>query len=152
MENASKALIMAAGVLIGILILSLAVFLFTDFGATSKGIYSQIEERQLAQFNAQYTVYSGRKDINIYDIVTLANLAKENNNYYKDYSDFDSNYKVMIVVCGNYYHDAPEDFLQEQIIYYSNIGDNGELISKFECYITAYHDNGRVKIVAFRNV
>lgn len=32
MENASKALIMAGGVLIGILILSLAVYLFIDFG------------------------------------------------------------------------------------------------------------------------
>ena len=35
MENASKALLMAAGVLMGILIISLAVFLFVTFGATS---------------------------------------------------------------------------------------------------------------------
>ena len=32
MENASKALLMAAGVLIGVLILSLAVYLFENFG------------------------------------------------------------------------------------------------------------------------
>ena len=38
MENASKALIMAAGVLIGVLILSLAVFLFLDFCPTSERI------------------------------------------------------------------------------------------------------------------
>ena len=50
MENASKALIMAAGVLIGILVLSLAVFLFMDFGARSSEIYSQVEHNQLTQY------------------------------------------------------------------------------------------------------
>ena len=79
MENASKALIMAAGVLIGVLILSLAAFLFLDFGATSESVYSQMENQQLTQYNAQYTVYSGRKDITIYEIISIANLAKENN-------------------------------------------------------------------------
>ena len=64
MENASKALIMAAGVLIGVLILSLAAFLFLDFGATSESVYSQMESQQLTQYNAQYTVYSGRNDYN----------------------------------------------------------------------------------------
>ena len=42
MENASKALIMAAGVLIGILILSLAVYLFVSFGNTSRELHKQI--------------------------------------------------------------------------------------------------------------
>ena len=42
MENASKALLMAGGVLIGILILSLAVYLFITFGAESKEIHAQI--------------------------------------------------------------------------------------------------------------
>ena len=72
MENASKALIMAAGVLIGVLILSLAAFLFLDFGATSESVYSQMENQQLTQYNAQYTVYSGRKDITIYEIISIA--------------------------------------------------------------------------------
>ena len=96
MENASKALIMAAGVLIGVLILSLAAFLFLDFGATSESVYSQMENQQLTQYNAQYTVYSGRKDITIYEIISIANLAKENNDYYKDYTDYEDVYKVQV--------------------------------------------------------
>ena len=40
MENASKALIMAGGVLIGVLIISLAVYLFVSFGQTSAEINS----------------------------------------------------------------------------------------------------------------
>jgi len=35
MENASKALLMAAGVLIGLLVLSLMVYLFASFASTS---------------------------------------------------------------------------------------------------------------------
>ena len=96
MENASKALIMAAGVLIGVLILSLAVVLFTNFGATSQGVYTQMEERQLTQYNAQFTVYSGRTDITIYDIISVANLAKENNETYKDYTNYESEYKKIV--------------------------------------------------------
>ena len=38
MENASNALLIAGGVLIGVLILSLAVYLFADFGAKSADI------------------------------------------------------------------------------------------------------------------
>ena len=34
MENASKALIMSGGILIGIIILSIAVYLFTAFGGS----------------------------------------------------------------------------------------------------------------------
>ena len=101
MENASKALIMAAGVLIGILILSLAVFLFVDFGSTSSEIYDEVETRQLAQYNAQYTIYVGRENITIYDIITLANLAKENNDYYEEYTDYENTYQVRVILNAN---------------------------------------------------
>lgn len=82
MENASKALLMAASVLIGILILSLAVYLFVTFGASSAELHKQTEENQLNQFNSQFTVYNGTK-VNIYDIITIANIATDNNIYYE---------------------------------------------------------------------
>ncbi|MCI8383632.1 MAG: hypothetical protein HFJ33_01995 [Clostridia bacterium] len=83
MENASKALLMAAGVLIGMLVLSLAVYLFVTFGTQSATIHKQQAMQQLEQFNTQFTSYIGRQDITIYDIVTVANLATENNIYYE---------------------------------------------------------------------
>lgn len=83
MENASKALLMAAGVLIGILILSLAVYLFVSFGATSAEVHKQNEQNQIGQFNAQFTQYIGKDDITIYDVVTVANLATESNISYE---------------------------------------------------------------------
>ena len=59
MENASKALIMAGGVLIGVLIISLAVYLFVSFGQTSAEINSQNAQKQISQFNSQFTSYEG---------------------------------------------------------------------------------------------
>lgn len=82
MENASKALLMAAGVLIGVIIMSLAVYLFVSFGSDSAQINKQIEEQQIEQFNSQFTSYEG-KECTIYDVITLANLASDNNNYYE---------------------------------------------------------------------
>ena len=79
MENASKALLMAGGVLIGLLIITLAVYLFTSFGTTSAEVNKKNQEQQLVQFNTQYTTYLGRTDLTIYDVVTVANKAKDHN-------------------------------------------------------------------------
>ena len=78
MENASKALIMAATILIGVAILSLGVYLFTYFGNYAKGVEDENRANQIAQFNSQFLSYQG-KDLTIYDVITLANMAKDYN-------------------------------------------------------------------------
>lgn len=101
MENATKALIMAAGVLLGILILSLGVYLFSIFGQYSANAYETMEKNQLAQFNSQFLKYYGKtsrayKDedgrektveepikCTAHDIISIANLAQQNNKYYQ---------------------------------------------------------------------
>ena len=75
MENASKALLMAAGVLIGVLILSLAVYLFANFGTASAEIHKQKDMNEINKFNTQFTSYEG-KECTVHDIVSVANLAK----------------------------------------------------------------------------
>ena len=90
MENASNALIMAAGVLIGLMILSLAVYLFVTFGSTSAQMHNQKEQDQLNQFNSQFTSYEEKEDLTIYDVVSVANAATENNEYY----DFDTDTNI----------------------------------------------------------
>lgn len=98
MENASKALIMAASILLGIMIISVGVTLFNSFGSTSREIVEQIEKNQVAQFNSQFYKYYGKENIydlekNTYrqetikvtahDIVSIANLAQKNNIQYE---------------------------------------------------------------------
>ena len=81
MENASKALLMAGGVLIGLLIITLAVYLFTSFGTTSAEVNKKNQEQQLVQFNTQYTTYLGRTII-----VKIGNTRIDN----KSQSDIDN--------------------------------------------------------------
>lgn len=108
MENASKALLMAAGVLVGVLLLSLAVYLFTIFGNFGSEMTTQMNEKNLSEFNAQFTKYESYQDENgkwqnlcrAQDVVTIANLAKENNNKY-DYTVNDADkgdYYVKVIV------------------------------------------------------
>ena len=156
MENASKALIMAGGVLIGILILALAVYLFATFGAESREIHAQMEERQLTQYNAQYTIYANRSDITIYDIVSVANLAKENNDYYQNYGNFTTAYKVTVVITGaganstSNFQDKTAQEKQTLLELYNSIGSDGNLQNTFTCSTIEYHESERVKSITFK--
>lgn len=144
MENASKALLMAAGVLIGVLILSLAVFLFINFGQQAEQIHGEITANQLTQFNAQFNVYEGRNDITIHQIVTLVNLAKENNKNYNVKSSNEENYiDITIgnisVITNSHYHSG------DGIRLITEIGFK----KRYKCNKVDYYENGRVKCVNF---
>jgi len=83
MENASKALIMAGTILISIMVISLGVYIINMFGEYTAGQEQERANRQIAEFNAQFLKYEGRTDITAQDIVTVANLAKANNDFYE---------------------------------------------------------------------
>ena len=98
MENASRALIMAAGALVGVLLLSLAVYLFTIFGNFGSEMTTQMNEKNLSEFNAQFTKYETKSDYNkssekctVYDITTVINLAHDNNESYEEYRGIEKN-------------------------------------------------------------
>ena len=105
MENASKALLMAGGVLLGIMVLSLGVLLFTSFGGTSSQIHDNIEENQTTQFNSQFTSYMGKDNVTIHDVVSMAKLATQNNQNYKfahrAVADVTGNDRYISVICNN---------------------------------------------------
>ncbi len=83
MENASKALLMAGSVLIAIMFISLAMYLFATFYQQSKEIGSTVEESQVTQFNTQFTKYENNNQVTIYDVLSMANLATQNNKKYE---------------------------------------------------------------------
>lgn len=162
MENASNALIIAGGVLIGVLIISLAVYLFADFGSTSAEINKKTEEQQLVQFNSKFTVYeSTEKKWTIYDIVTVAGYAHENNVYYTDDESegwvdtnyFENNYKITVNIRGSSGISGGTTNIQERAASRYNDMIRDELkdiveLPKYNCVIT-YHDNGRVSTITF---
>jgi len=79
MENAAKALLMAATVLVSLMVLSIAVYLTINFGEISAQIHDRQKMDQINQFNIKFLVYDQRKDLTIHDVITIAKLARESN-------------------------------------------------------------------------
>lgn len=155
MENASKALLMAGGVLIGILILSLAAYLFVDFGSTSAEIHRQNEEKQITEFNSKFTSYEGYYTIDehhnktwhitIYDIITLAGYAKENNTYNEGVTEE----QIIVQVNGRQIQSNNNE--QNKNLIGEYVGNDGTL-KKFKCDEIKYNSRGKVRLIAFSQI
>lgn len=79
MENASKALLMAASILVGLIILSLGIYLVNTFKSFSRNYNDSLELQKIEQFDAEFTSLAIRKNVSIHEIMTLTNYAKEFN-------------------------------------------------------------------------
>ena len=78
MSNASQALIMAAGILLGVLILALIVTLFSSASSLSSKYDEAKQIESIQQYNSVFSKYLG-KDLTIHEITTIRHLAKNKN-------------------------------------------------------------------------
>ena len=120
MENASKALIIAGEILIGILVLSLAAYIITQFGSFSRNLNDQISETEIATFNVNFTNYSERTNISMQEIAAIINYAKRNNSEYE--AERGDDYYVDVMIDGTSIIDTDiNDFLSQNknTTYYS---------------------------------
>lgn len=126
-ENASRALLMAATMLITVMVLAIGVYLFVTYSQYSADAYKTMEQNQINQFNNQFLKYYGENtrtengvDVTetilctAHDIMTVANIAQQNNENY-EISDLklgngNTNY-VQIAVKGNNINFKPKDIL-----------------------------------------
>lgn len=92
MENASKALIMAASVLLGIMIISVGVTLFNSFSKFGKETIEKVESTKITEWNNNYLKYYGKIvkeengkikslpiQVTAHDIISIINNARQNN-------------------------------------------------------------------------
>lgn len=99
MENASKALLMSASILIGLIVLSLGIYLVNTFKSFSQDYNDSMEIQRMEQFNARFTAFSTRSNVSIHEIMTLTNYAKEFNSL-NNLKEGDSQYISVIINCG----------------------------------------------------
>lgn len=81
MENATKALTMAAGVLIAIMVIALIYLLLNQISETSKQDEIRKKAEQVAEFNKEYESYE-KKMLRGTEIITVMNKAIANNTKY----------------------------------------------------------------------
>ena len=154
MENATKALLIAAGVLIGVMILSVAVTLYTSLGSYIDSYQKEIDERAIQKFNEQFTRYINVEDgsadtkftLTIQDIVTVASIAYQNNQKYQLEEYENDNYYVTVKIMpgnGNVEKNINEDAAEL-------LKDNSE--AKYKCTrdnIKVNEKTGRVYEIIF---
>lgn len=154
MENASKALLMAGGVLVAILIIGLLVYSFGTMGGYFDTENSKELAEQLKIFNDQYEVYN-RKLLRGADVVSVINKVLDNNQKYGP-SEYDEPEFLMQVeleikeTVGNL-QEGNTYSLEDYITMRQNTGNFTDFKRKvFDCKEIRYHrETGRVNYICF---
>jgi hypothetical protein len=123
MENAAKALEIAAGVLLALMIMSLFAFFFTKLGVWPEEQDEMESTEQLAKFNLEYEVYQKSAMYGV-DVISCLNKAKSNNEKYAEGGSFFEGLMYENKAYSKYYIDVyvhMESNLEETLeIYYMN--------------------------------
>ena len=81
MENATKALLIAAGTLFGVMLLALAVYFFRTLSPFEYQRQNTEEAEQITAFNTEYEAFNKRIMYGV-DLISVLNKAKSNNEKY----------------------------------------------------------------------
>ena len=171
MENASKALIMAGGILIAVFILSLAVYLFRGGIQLSSGYEEKLSEEELKKYNSAFTACSSKEYVLANEVASIANKIYSINS--KEKEDGGSDFISLEIKSGSGNKVKPtytldeniekntiknektkkNENLEEFIKKYSDtdvdVNNNNKIIykNKFSCSLE--YSNGKVKKVIF---
>ena len=131
MENASKALLIAGGILIAIIIISMFIMMYNKMTSIKKTQEEKIEMEQIAEFNAQFEAYN-KKLMYGADVITLYNKVQEHNKK--------SNERITINI--------PDDFsakIDELKNGNMDEEDTEDLLTlRFKCTSMIYNNSGKV--------
>ena len=109
MENAAKALLMAAGVLIALIIIGALLLMFNNLSNYQETNTQNTRESQIVEFNKQFETYD-RNDVRGNELISLTNrIIDYNERKTSDISD-EKYEKMRIEIKGI----KPKDFLYEQ--------------------------------------
>ena len=106
MENASKALLMAAGVLIALIIIGALLLMFNNLSNYQETNTQNTRESQIIEFNKQFETYD-RNDVRGNELMSLANKVIDYNER-KTGDTSDEKYAKMTILVENI---KPSDFL-----------------------------------------
>ncbi len=96
MENAVKAIIIAASTLIALMVLASMVYLFRQGIKLNEHYDSNQISRNLELYNSKFIKYE-KEDNTIADIISVCNLAYDTNID----TDYDESWRVQIEICFN---------------------------------------------------
>ena len=153
MENASKALINAGGMLIAMLIVGLLVWGFGRIRETQQTQVDQESIQEITDFNERFEAYN-RTTVRGYQMISLANLVYDTNSRYTEADGYNP---VTVTVDGLSSADATNEDLVTYIqTNYDRMNSNQKNALKelvFECTGVEYDtQNSRVLNMTFRRL
>ena len=133
MENASRALLLAAGILLGLILLTSLMYIFNTIRDSTEAKYQILSEEQLLKYNAEFESYD-KKYMYGTDVITVLNKAIDLNKQNKIYSagDFqiDISFKLLTDV-ENYiipYEWDPDTKKYKRLDRENKIGSKGYIL------------------------
>ena len=153
MENATKALIIAGGMLIAMLIVGLLTWGYTQIRALQQANVTEEERQQVVDFNERFEAYN-KKVVRGYQMISLSNLVYDTNTRYTEEVGYTP---VTIIVDGLSSETAEKEDLESYIQdKYDTMTSNEKNAFKqlyFECTDVKYDaKNSRVVSMNFRRV
>lgn len=131
MENASKALIMAGGVLLSVIVIGLLLLAYTQLREYPKEQEAVQKAEQLAKFNTEYEAYEKERLYGT-DVITVLNKAINNN---IKYTDNESVYDIDVVFT------LKSDVTSSATIYTPSYDENGNRDGKMDITV---QDTGKL--------
>ena len=133
MENAAKALLMAGGILIALLIIGAIVLLFSNLQDYQNKTDISEKQAQIAQFNNQFEPFN-KNNLTLMELKSVYNKIESHNKKYPEYK-ITTNIKEV-------YNKIDTSF--------SNIAEEDKQNKHFKCTSIKYeNDDGRISNIEF---
>lgn len=162
MENATKALTMAASILIAIMVIALIYMLVNKISETAEQDELQLKAEQTAKFNKEFESYE-KSLMRGTEVITVINKAINNNERYKDEQDYQIHVELTLIsnietttdedkkiniLAGTYTESSEE---------YNVLVSNSDAVKifkrkYFKCTQIQYNDEGRVNYISFNEL
>ena len=138
MDNAAKALLMAAEILIAVLILTLAVYAFVYYRDVAVTYEKAQVEQEVQKFNNQFTKYLG-EEVTAQQIVTLIHIGQvEKVNIIVNHIEMTSESEANVI-----------KFVQNN----TSINSGADIkIKEFKCVGISYDNEGKVSEISFKDI
>ena len=133
MENASRALVMAGGVLIALLVLGALMLMFNNLSVYQNQQDQNVKNDQIAEFNNQFIPYE-KDNLTLMELKSVYNKIQSNNQRNPD-RQIDQN-----IIRDNIYSDIGKDFKE--------LKEEDKQNARFSCTIT-YNKDGYVDKMTF---
>ena len=144
MENASKALLIAGGVLLAILIASIGISLKGNLGKSADAYVQKLDTVEFQKYNTNFEVYADNtRMITAQDIITLIGIVEQKKQ--------DTRIFINNVDCTSYTEQQKSEFLSNNILTHNK---DGTIINSFVYdevdHPIQYDEEGKVIEIGFK--